>query len=749
MLGCCGLAVMAASGSAWAAAVGNEPNKTTAQPGHATVNVWADLLESGRESTPQSVRDAISTVHEIYPDEIPWFIPAANSARMTLALDELGPGEGLSMVRVRCLLTAPQDGYYLLSLEGDGHHQVLLSSDASPKHLRPLWTSGKFRFQEPVGLDPDGFSTEGSWQYFKRNEARYVEIRHLHLTKPVPLALMWTLPDGTRQRIPDTCVASVVPPSDDVELGDGTTPDGVYGEVLHSVKAKPVELDLATAKALSTGWAAFDGTSTTQVHEAGPTEDYVKKNGISGCFGGDLEFPFVTKAAGYAVLTCQIQLCTGTKTYAHVLCEREIDGVRFDRETLRAIESATTPFRCITPWLEAGKHTLRLHFTPAMLGATCRLFAVGLQTLTGDATGAEVRAMLEKQNGFLPERGDGGFLRSPACVEMAARTSVAPSLQAGGREIPTRPATSNTWWADVPLPESGDAVALVARSKADRTELKATAHWALTRVSEHPEIYLRVGDALRVTACPADAETDVKATAVLTFRGKQTATGKPWICRFDQAGDEVVEAQFKPQHGAPVISRMTVHVLPRRTEMVETAMTRTDRRNDLEGFIAGCWPDGGDAVMFRACPADAGCHATRWSAYPQLAGTWPAVTRAGANGPVLGMLRVRAVGVSQTFGSYTDFKFGQGIRHAACHRCVVTGLPPGWKIQNVLAPQAKPGWQFYQPDPAHPSQRTVNPWCCGAVTVGEFWMLQGGGVGWREGACELVPPADPSVPPKK
>ena len=91
------------------------PNNAGARTGLATVNVWGDLHKSVTYLSPPSVIAMVTGFHQIYPDEVPWHIPSAQSQRMTLGLDALGPGEGASMVRVRCLLNAPHDGYFLLS----------------------------------------------------------------------------------------------------------------------------------------------------------------------------------------------------------------------------------------------------------------------------------------------------------------------------------------------------------------------------------------------------------------------------------------------------------------------------------------------------------------------------------------------------------------------------------------------------------------------------------------------------------
>jgi len=730
------VAVMAASAAnGEAAAGGAEPDKPAVQAGHATVEVWSNL--------------PWLSLWGRYADEIPWQYAAADAPHLTVPIDAIELGEGKFALRLRCLLTAPKDGYYLLAFEGSGNQQILLSDDATPGRVRSLWTDGHHWDDFPSGFGETLLRTEGPWRYFKAGEARFLEIRHLHSSGPNRLQLAWTLADGTRQKIPAACIANYVPPANDVTPGNGTAPDGTYGEVLKAVAGTPVKIDLKSAKALSSGWSTFDGKGATLNSPRIAPKPDLTQPALTCIFGGDIEFPFATLAAGYAVLSTQIQLCNGWGDYVHVVCQREIDGVRFDRETLTALSGSAPTFRCVTPWLAAGKHSLRLHFTRAYFEGSCRIFGLAVQELASGLARDAVRTRLSASNAFLTDRGDGPFLTSPACVEISSRTSAAPTLTAGGKEYTPQPATSNTWWADVPLPESGAALALVSHSTADATDARATACWAETRVSEHPEIYLRVGDAMRVTACPADVGAQQTDKALIVFRGKQIATpaGKPNICRFDKAGDETVEARVVPDHGEPVIARMLVHVLPRMGAVTESEWTRTDRCTLFKEFPTGAWPDGGDAVAFRANPADAGRTTGEWKVLPRMAGTWPAVWRAGATGPVLGTARVRAMELTD----YNRFHGGDKSGDAADAKefksllgkyCIVTGLPPGWKMSFTLA-DPDGTWHFLRRDPNHPATQVVNPWREGTAAVGEFWMHSDNPSGGCSGEYEVIPPEQP------
>ncbi len=724
MLGRCALAVMAASG----AAAGSEPNNPAARQGHATVDVWSDL---------QTAKTGA------YADEVPWQYSAREATRFTLPIEAMNRGEGYFAARVRCLLTAPKDGYYLLSFEAGGIQQILLSDDATPERVRTLWAECNPWLEYPTGFNDTRLRTEGPWRYFKQGEARYLEIRHMHIMGPTLLHLVWTLPDGTRQNIPAACITNYLPPENEVMPGNGTQSDGNYGEVLKAVTGTPVRIDLQRAKALSSGWVMLDEMYSLCSADTIDPKSNATQATPTCTFGGDIEFPFVTQAAGYVVLSTQIQLCYGRGDYVHAVCEREIDGVRFDRETLKARTGTAPTFRCVTPWLVAGQHTLRLHFTQDHFGGSCRLCSIAVQEVPSGTASDALRACLATRNAFLTARGDGAFLTSPACVEVASRTTATPTLAADGKDYAVQPATSNTWWADVPLPASGAGLALVSRSTADATEARATARWAETRVSEHPEVYLRVGDALRVTACTADAGTEEKGEATIVFQGEEIETplGKPHICRFSQAGDETVLAREVRASGQPVISRMLVHVLPRMQQVVESEWTRTDRFSLWKEFPAGAWPDGGETVAFRATPADSGRKASEWKVLPRMAGTWPTVWRAGATGPVLGMARVRSLEVADAIEYHFDDDSNnvEHFKSLICYYFHVTGLPPGWKTSFTLT-DPNGTWHFLHGGPPHQARKIVYPWREGAVAVGEFWMHSDHPSHGLSGEFELIPP---------
>ena len=698
--------------------LGTDPNKKEGMPGHLTCDLWSNV-------------PAVNIAYG-YPEDLPWNMPG-KPAFSVQPLDRLPAPGGYAAVRLRCLLKVPRDGYYQLAAEAPGFQQVLLSDDATPDRLRPLWRDGALWEDHGPGFKDHRLRLDSPWVFFKRDEPRYLEIRHLHTPGLGFIHLAWTAGDGIRRDIPPECVTSYLPP----EAEPPPPTDGGYHRLLPDTADDEVRLDLRAARALTTGWAEFGPGSSGWEEGLTNNKRKLPDFGLCTTFGGSIEIPFATATAGYHALVIDAQLSGGGKVFAHFEICREIDGIRFGREVLSGMANDGTTFRTLTPWLAKGDHTLRLHLAPDRYMESFRLLAVALRPLAGDTAQQSAKAQLARENTFLPGRADGDWLISPACVEMTTRVSAAPQFKADGRNIAVREGSPGGWWADVPLPESGAPVALTCAFAADQTTCKATARWAETRVHEHPEIYLRTGDALRLTAWQDGGDG---STATLTIGGRETATpaGKPLVRRFEQPGDETITAVFTPQAGEPVRSKLIVHVLPRLTTAVETTWTCTDRVSPLPPLPAGARPDGGTGAAFRTVP-DGG-----WVVAPRAAGEWPAAVRAGPTGPVLGAIMVRGMELTYQLRLHeTDAEhLSRGFRDRATYYVIVRGLPPEWKISFDQYNLVNRPWAFLRPDQAKPLRQEVHPWRYGVCAVGEFWFKRTGQPeAWLPGDFGVVPPA--------
>lgn len=704
-----------------------DPNKEQGAPGHAMFETWNNL--------------SAVVISLTYPEEVPCLMPAEPS-RALAPIDRLVPPGGYSAAWVRCVLKVPHDGYYRLSVEANGRQVMLLSDDATPGRLNQSWRDGALWNVVGPGFKEPRLRLDSHWIHFKRNEPRYFEIRHLHSDGPSFINLAWTdAKDGVRTAIPADCIASYLPSDDEKsrKLATGVLPDQDGGCSGLTTVGDPqaIRLDLRSARALTTGWSEFGEGCGGWLEGKTTNNRSLPKKALATTFGGSLEIPFKVSTTGYHVLAMEAQLCFSSAGCSHFVITREIDGIRFGREILATKSTDGGTFRLLTPWLTKGNHTLRLHLAPDTLVGTFRLLGLEARALEGEKTKAEAKSRLAAMNGFLPDRGDGPSKISPVCVEVASRTSSPPKLRAGGRTVAVREATPGTWWADVPLPESGAPVKLVCSSDADLTEVSTAARWAETRVHEAKETVLRTGDSLRLTAWRDGGGKGARAALTVQGRTISTPDGKPAAVRFDKAGIETITAVFTPASGEPLRSEMVVHVLPRLERTIETEWTRTDRVSDFKPLPDGAWPDGGIAAAFRLDPEG------KWQTAPKLAGNWPAVVRAGAAGPVMGSIEVHGIEISYEIRNHSvdNQSIARNLSDKACYYGIARNLPPGWRIAFDHVPNDNRPWNFLRPDKTRPFHQETYPYRYGVCAIGEFWFIRTGAPDhWINGDLDVIPP---------
>lgn len=693
--------------------LGTRPDKREGVPGHATLDVWRNM--PGEYTLVAG------------PEELPWIFPEKLETG-TYPLDKIPVQASFSAWRLRCVLKAPADGYRRITAEAAGAQQILLSEDGTPARLRPLWRDGALWEDHKPGFKDDRLRLESPWVYFKKGEPRYLEIRNLHTPTPGFFRIAWAGEDGVRREIPAECVMS--------DAEDRPHPDAADPEFADPAGADWIGLDPAAGQALTTGWAFFGPQSAGWFDGFTQNKRKLPARALTTNFGGSVEYAFTIAKAGYHELVLDGQLSSGGRLYSHFNITREIDGTRFGRELLVGRDGFATTFRVLTPWLAAGKHTLRLHVAPDRTPTALRILTLGLRRMAGEAEEAAV-AELTRQNGFLPARGDGAFAISPACVEMNSRGSAAPVLKAGKKSLTTHEGLPGVWWADVPLPESGAPLAMTCASASDRTEVAATARWVETPVHQGGEIRLRVGDALRLTAWRAEGGADSKA--VVSARGKNTPTpaGKPLVLRFDKPGDETVTATFTPTDGEPQESSLVVHVVPRLSSPVTAEWTRTDGVSMIEPLPEEAWPDGGEGAAFRRLAQG------HWLVAPKMPGEWPAVVRAGPVGPVIGTIRVRGVEMHfykrEFSGDAPDIS--EGFGDVASYSAIVRGLPEGWKVGFDQTAYDNRPWDFIRRDSQLPFHQEVYPWRSGDCAVADFWFKRNGQPdSWLSGNFSIIPP---------
>lgn len=138
---------------------------------------------------------------------------------------------------------------------------------------------------------------------------------------------------------------------------------------------------------------------------------------------------------------------------------------------------------------------------------------------------------------------------SPACVEgdglypdflEAERTGPGETLPLEARPLP-----DDRWYVDIPLPEDGTlAEAKVRHPLAGREEI-VRVRWEPINLLEEAPPRLRVGDALRITAHPADqAGGRMRVRIGETVHPWRDPTA-PLVARFEEAGEFRVEVEWE------------------------------------------------------------------------------------------------------------------------------------------------------------------------------------------------------------
>ena len=174
------------------------------------------------------------------------------------------------------------------------------------------------------------------------------------------------------------------------------------------------------------------------------------------------------------------------------------------------------------------------------------------------------------------------------------------------------------------------------------------------------------------------------------------------------------------------VHRLTIHVIPRAFKFPDSPPVVAKglaKLVDVPGptllltdLPQGSWPDGGDALSFRAVPGVTEADRRYWLVFTTRAVKLPAVLGAGPAGPVLGGMSFTGVTSGYELSTFNEStKSHRGFMQIATH---VSGLPEGWRIRCSVNGAVAPVY----PDAGKPKALTVWPWRTGNSAVGEFWL---------------------------
>lgn len=195
-----------------------------------------------------------------------------------------------------------------------------------------------------------------------------------------------------------------------------------------------------------------------------------------------------------------------------------------------------------TPWISVGSHQLRLTWDNFWPGPELWIQQVRLQTVGGpDSNGNGRPDWVEhclEQTATLDVKTSS--LVSPFCAEGRARILDSLTLSGGAQ---AHRGSADRWFANIPLSETG-ATTVVATFFDDVVSRTNQMVWAPFNVLAGSNLVIRAGDALRLTARPAD---DAGGTVYLSIGGVTNYTvsaSQPVAHRFTAGGAYAVTGVF-------------------------------------------------------------------------------------------------------------------------------------------------------------------------------------------------------------
>jgi hypothetical protein len=484
--------------------------------------------------------------------------------------------------RMRVLLEPRKSGQHTFWLTGDNHCQLFLSTDDSKFNKRLVAEVADYARSSEWTKRPAQRSAAITLEAGRRY---FLEVLHKEKWGEDHAAVSWQEPDGEEQSpIPTSCFIAASRDArdaddddlpDDWEIANGLNAfsggsDGASGDADGDGLTNAEEYRLGTGPL--TADSDGDGLSDhDEVHglrsnplqpdagaltSAGSTLGGAWANASTGWFTpardiallqtrrGQISWGFTLQEAGCWVLRLHMNLNGGPSEGAVAEALLELDGRPLDTRSVRSARSGPVSFLLITPWLEAGAHTLNADF---MLNHASVLLRVNRLELLKPEGPATVRPGLpDWLLGHLaaaspaPEENISSLV-SPFCLEgfsrlpgwVSVRSSAAPAGQTAS------PGVFEHWYSDVPLAADGGetGIAVAVENGALTHELKA--RWQPFNLRSFASYSIRAGDALRLTvhegAVPSGAPVAIAISGpvneTLTFRDDQPAE-----FRFLQAG---------------------------------------------------------------------------------------------------------------------------------------------------------------------------------------------------------------------
>jgi hypothetical protein len=390
-----------------------------------------------------------------------------------------------------------------------------------------------------------------------------------------------------------------------------------------------------------------------------------------------------------------------------------IDGLDIGRQQLLVETNGLGSVECLTPYLRAGPHTLRIFWDNAASDTALRLKAIRLQTgfgpdSDGDGIKDWVQSWLKSEsaveicNGlpvsnWLDTSGPAGTTApvpvltsyvSPACVEGRALYPACMRLWLAGpsdqaNTLAAQPAPDDRWYADVPLRIDPDQTVTLnaAFENGARTEMWQV-RWTPFNLLLDNSITIRQGDSLLLAALPSPGASGDVVITVGTNQFKPL-NALPMPYQFGEAGLFTVTGTFTPRDAgaAPQSRSITVKVVGYRFPEDPVCWAGHERMWDLTNLPPEVVFESDTRLMLEEI-ATLGENGRRLGLLIEDNQPRYILSRLGDGGPILSSAKVTGLELASSAETYLQVvdTYPDGTRLVETV-VVVDPLPPGVIIQ--------------------------------------------------------------------
>jgi hypothetical protein len=619
--------------------------------------------------------------------------------------------------RIRGFVTPQESGWYrfwissgeaaelwLSTVAGNKYHKEYLcglSGDLGSGHGMPmdspaLWDSYAFQMSREVYL-------EAGNPYFMESDYQFGHSGYSHVS------IAWAKRGGTRQPIPSACLSSYVPTPDDLdddlpdaweiqyglsatdaggfdiaregEFGDFDG-DGLTNREEYVLNTNPAntdtdgdgESDNDEVNALGSNALVADSINDTLLGEinlgsfVSSSTNWISTSGglLPNSFRGEVTWNFSVPTAGNWLLRLSAELMGSTYNNETVSMLIKVDGKIVSRRSLHFGSGKFAILQTLTPFLDAGNHQISILVDNMFARRTVRL--VSLKILAP----ANATALLARDNRVVDHAENSRT--SPAFLEGYARDeeSVTVNGVAASEGL-----GDGHWFANVTLAAQDGPQAHSIQFESGYG-MTGSFTWQATNTLDAETLVIRQGDSLRVGAWNGDPS--MTATLASTAGGSWNLTGlQSVVVAFSSPGTFTFTGTLANSTsgtltvivcGAPAFPSGEIDVLD---AMSRTITCAADSEIAFEAPADIC-------LLAVGRPTSTTASLTMNTFAPRHFGV---AARLGTGGPILAMLRVNVIGLSDAVQNDMTSPGLSGIIGYKIYNSplTVTNLPEGARIE--------------------------------------------------------------------